>query len=754
MRYCLHMTASQQQQEEAAIPFQRVKTNAPIKIRVFTLAAIVFAATLLFTFAVGIVALRFTSRVDAERSVGQRLEETGAAVEDAETSEHSYFLTANDRYLQEYRRAVTQLEVEKQILRAQAAAGELATSAVENLIRHVDGKQAEMSEVLQLQAKNGLSSAVAALQNGRGIQLTDAIRSDIEKQKSAVATALSKTMLRARMADSARVLAFVFTIVANLAFLAWADVRVSRTARAREAAILEATRQKEMLGTTLASIGDGVIVTDAAENVTFLNAEASRLTGWNPKDAAGQPISKIFRIVDSTTRQPKDSPVKKALRFGAPTGQINHTLLLSKSGAEYPIDESAAPIRQPGGTPFGVVVVFRDWTNQRRAEETRSRLAAIVESSEDAIISKGLDGIVRTWNIGAEKLFGYKPEEMIGKPITLLLPPERLGEEDFILGKIRRGLRVERIETVRVAKDGARIPVSLSVSPLRDERGHIIGASKIVHDATEIAAARETLARGREELEHCVQERTLKLQEMVNELQHISYSITHDMRAPLRAMSAFAEMLMDQASESRPTPEEAQDYCRRIVRAARRLDQLILDALSYTKVVLHEVPQSPVDLDKVVRDLIDVYPHLHPSRADIQVEGALPMVMGNESYLTQCFSNLLGNAAKFVKPGIRPVIRVHAENKGDVTRIWVEDNGIGIPAAAQKRLFGMYEKLDDRYEGTGIGLAIVRKVVERMGGTVGAISEQGRGSHFWVELHLVPEHHDHDDEHDLLAASH
>ncbi len=731
-----------------------MKTNPAYKIRVFTLAAIVFAATLLFTFVVGLVALHFSSRVETERAVEQHLEETVASVDDAETSMHSYFLTANGRYLQAYRQALTQIEMEKDILRGHAAAGELAPNGVENLIRDVEAKQSEMREVLLLHAKSGLSSALASLQTGRGIQLTDAIHGDIEKQKSAVTAVLAKTMRRAQLADSARVLAFVFTIVTNLAFLAWADVRVTRTARAREAAILEMKRQKELLGTTLASIGDGVIVTDTEENVTFLNAEAARLTGWNPKEAAGQPVSKVFRIVDATTRQTKDSPVKRALRFGAPTGQINHTLLLSKTGAEYPIDESAAPIRQQGGAPFGVVVVFRDWTNQNKAEETRSRLAAIVESSEDAIISKGLDGIVRTWNIGAEKLFGYKPEEMIGKPITLLLPPERLGEEDFILGKIRRGLRVERIETVRVAKDGARIPVSLSVSPLRDEHGHIIGASKIVHDATEIVAARENLARGREELELRVQERTTKLQEMVNELQHISYSITHDMRAPLRAMSAFAEMLMDQTSESRPTPLEAEDYCRRIVRAARRLDQLIVDALSYTKVVLQEVPQSPVDLDKIVRDLIDVYPHLHPSRADIQVEGTLPMVTGNESYLTQCFSNLLGNAVKFVTPGIRPVIRVRAENRGDVTRIWVEDNGIGIPAAAQKRLFGMYEKLDDRYEGTGIGLAIVRKVVERMGGTVGAISEQGHGSRFWVELHLVPDLHDGDDEHDLLAASH
>jgi signal transduction histidine kinase len=144
-----------------------------------------------------------------------------------------------------------------------------------------------------------------------------------------------------------------------------------------------------------------------------------------------------------------------------------------------------------------------------------------------------------------------------------------------------------------------------------------------------------------------------------------------------------------------------------------------------------------VDLSKLIRDLVETYPNLHPDRADIFIGEDLPVVLGNDALLTQCFSNLLGNAVKFVAPGVKPEVRVHAEKHDDTAKIWVTDKGIGIPKNAQAKLFGMFQKLDDQYEGTGIGLAIVRKVVERMGGKVGVESEPGVGSSFWVELPLA-----------------
>lgn len=256
------------------------------------------------------------------------------------------------------------------------------------------------------------------------------------------------------------------------------------------------------------------------------------------------------------------------------------------------------------------------------------------------------------------------------------------------------------------------------------------------HAEEALRDAHAQLADHAEQLEKLVQQRTAKLQETVSELQHISYAMAHDMRAPLRAMSAFATLLSEEAAGG-ATPVHTEEYARRITVAASRLDRLIQDALNYTKVVQQEMPIGPVDLSKLVRDLIETYPNLHPDKANISVEGPLPLVPGNDSLLTQCFSNLLGNAVKFVPPGIKPEVRIWCENKPGAVRVWVKDNGIGIPKHAQQRLFNMFQKLHDRYEGTGIGLAIVRKVVDRMGGNLGVESEPGHGSSFWVELPIA-----------------
>jgi len=235
-------------------------------------------------------------------------------------------------------------------------------------------------------------------------------------------------------------------------------------------------------------------------------------------------------------------------------------------------------------------------------------------------------------------------------------------------------------------------------------------------------------------LESLVAERTAKLQEMISELQHVSYAIVHDMRAPLRAMNAFAQAVFEDISSNQGFSPELLDYCRRIIIASARLDKLIQDSLSYTKAVLQEVPLQHVDLSRLVPGLIETYPNLQSDKADITIQDPLPVVMGEESLLTQCFSNLLGNAVKFVHPGARPKIRIRTEIFDGTARITVEDNGIGISTQGQSRLFRMFQRLTAEYEGTGIGLAIVRKVVERMGGKVGVNSAPGSGSSFWVEL--------------------
>jgi PAS domain S-box-containing protein len=251
--------------------------------------------------------------------------------------------------------------------------------------------------------------------------------------------------------------------------------------------------ERQRLSVTLASIGDAVMTTDKDTRVTFLNPVAEALTGWTTAEAIGQPAAVVFKIINEATRLPAENPAILALEQGRVVELANHTLLVARDGTERPIEDSAAPLRDPTGANLGAVLVFRDVTEKKRAEAAQAQLAAIVRSSDDAIVSKTLDGVIRSWNTGAERLFGYTPEEAVGRHITLIIPPDRLDEETVILGRLRRGERIEHFETVRVAKDGRLIDISLTISPVRDKAGKIIGASKIARDITAAKRAEATL---------------------------------------------------------------------------------------------------------------------------------------------------------------------------------------------------------------------------------------------------------------------
>ena len=251
------------------------------------------------------------------------------------------------------------------------------------------------------------------------------------------------------------------------------------------------TQQREVFRVTLRSIGDAVLTTNTEGRITYINEVAESLTGWSHKDALGQPLERVFQILNEVTRQPVENPATRALREGVVVGLANHTVLIKKDGNECPIDDSAAPIRDEHGYVSGCVLIFRDVSAQRLIERDKANqlltarlLASIVETSNDAIISKSLDGIIQSWNAGAERVFGFTAEEAVGRHISLVIPPERLAEEDQIIAKLRAGQRVEHFETERVRSDGQRIMVSLTISPIKDAAGNVTGASKIVRDVT------------------------------------------------------------------------------------------------------------------------------------------------------------------------------------------------------------------------------------------------------------------------------
>ena len=271
-----------------------------------------------------------------------------------------------------------------------------------------------------------------------------------------------------------------------------------RSVRAESAA----RRDRESLQTTLRSIGDAVIATDARGLVRFMNPVAERLTGWPLDEARGHQLGDIFRIVNEVTRATVESPVEKVLREGKVVGLANHTVLIARDGGELPIEDSGAPIRDERGGTTGVVLVFHDVTEQRKVERAHTLQAAIVESSSEAVIGKALDGTVTSWNAAAERMYGHTAEEAVGRHISFIVPEELRADLADILARLGRGERVGRDETVRVRKDGSRIDVSLIVSPIRDPAGRLVGASTIARDITAQKRAEEERARLARLVEH------------------------------------------------------------------------------------------------------------------------------------------------------------------------------------------------------------------------------------------------------------
>jgi two-component system sensor histidine kinase VicK len=308
--------------------------------------------------------------------------------------------------------------------------------------------------------------------------------------------------------------------------------------RARLAAIVDSS-DDAIVSKTL----DGVI--------TSWNRAAERLFGYSAAEAIGK---KIFLIIPDD-RRAEEEDVLARLRRGE---KIDHfeTVRQAKDGRAIPISLTLFPIRDAAGTIIGAYKVAHDITERQQSDQASARLAAIVDSSDDAIVSKTLDGVITSWNRAAERLFGYSAAEAIGQPIFLIIPDDRKAEEADVLARLRQGEKIDHFETVRQAKDGRRIPISLTVSPIRDARGTIVGASKVARDVTERVAAREALRRAQEKLEERVRQRTAELSSVNATLR---VEIERRLRVEQQRGQLFTRLVLAQEDERRRIARELHD---------------------------------------------------------------------------------------------------------------------------------------------------------------------------------------------------
>ncbi len=487
------------------------------------------------------------------------------------------------------------------------------------------------------------------------------------------------------------------------------------------------------LAAILDSSDDAIVSKTLDGIITSWNPAAERMFGWAAAEAVGRPIILII----PEARRAEEDTVLARVRGGE---RVEHfeTVRVTKDGRLVNVSLTVSPVRDYTGRIVGASKIARDISERRRFDETRARLAAIVESSEDVIVSKTLDGIITSWNPAAERMFGWTAAEAVGRPITLIIPEAQRAEEEAVLARVRRGERVEHFDTVRMTKDGRLVDVSVTVSPVRDVSGRIVGASKIARDISDrrrIDAERaQFLARERAAREEAERANRAKDEFLA--------TVSHELRTPLNGVFGWARMLqsadMDEQTRQRALAA--------IVRGAAAQVRLIEDLLDVSRMVTGNLRLDLrlVDLRDVIEAALEtIRPAAEAKDVEIEadLDGTSATVLGAADRLQQVLWNLLMNAVKFTPRNGRAHVRLR---RGETAaEIIVSDSGEGIAADVLPYVFDRFRQEDSSatraHAGLGLGLALVRHMVELHGGSVEAQSPgKGQGATFTVRLPLAP----------------
>jgi PAS domain S-box-containing protein len=478
----------------------------------------------------------------------------------------------------------------------------------------------------------------------------------------------------------------------------------------------EAEKAQRHLAAIIESSEDAIASKDLDGIITSWNKSAERLFGWTAEEIIGQPVTLII-----PPELHHDEPIiLEKIRAGE---RIEHfqTVRVHKSGRLVHVSLTISPIKDAKGNIVGAAKIVRDITRQKKLEEAALRLAAIVESSDDAIASKDLNGIITSWNRSAEKLFGYTAEEIIGKPVLVIIPPELHHDEDMILSKIRRGERIEHFETIRLHKSGERIEVSLTISPIKDDDGNVIGAAKIVRNITETNKI----------------ERALRTTEKLAAAGRMAATVAHEINNPLEAVTNLVYLAKRDLSNN----DRVAGYLEMASRELDRVAHITRQTLGF-----YRDTSSPVrfNVAETIEDLLLLYEKRFESRRikvlkqyDKEIE-----ITALAGEIRQAFSNLITNAIDAMPNGGTLVVKVAKSCDWSGShlhgvRVTVLDTGSGIEARHRKSVFQPFftTKTD---VGTGLGLWITRGIVEKHQGTIRMKSRTGEDWHGTVFSIFLP----------------
>jgi PAS domain S-box-containing protein len=793
-------------------------------------------------------------QVDETRELQEQTDRVVSSVTDAEAGERGYLLTGDRKYLEPYEKAIAALPDELRTLARTAATlnrdvGQVAY--IQSLIRE---KTAELKHTIEVRDEEGPDAAIALMATGEGKQTMEEVRLAAKLLLEGEVVRLFDLEKKSKDRSNTSWIVVLAGCTGILVLLFRLGPAVDSVVHEREEFAGKIEESRQLLETTLASIGDAVIMTDSIGAIRFMNPVAERLTGWPAKNAIQLPLNDIFQIVDELTRKAVENPFRAVQRKHVGEGLAEHSVLVSKDGTEIAIEDSSAPIRDAAGKVLGVVLVFRDVTTRRIAERELERWKQIFSGAGFGMfVADSRSGAIVDMNPTFAAMHGYSVSELLGTPLHALVP--RSAREDFgsaLQAATEKGRHMFELQHLR--RDGTEFPSLVDVTKFLDGRAEFLAGycsditeRKRVEDALKESEERfRTLASalpgliwstdaeanidyvnqvwisyagwksGDDALKYlpmepwkdllhpedrdeyflrwndslrtgntfevqarlrrasdwsyrwflcravAVRDRTgqiirwlggctdvqqqmegatqLKmanqaLEQSNADLEQFAYAASHDLQEPLRMVSIYSQLLKEEYATA--LDGHALSYIDFAVNGATRMSNLLTGLLTYSRVA-NAAPQISLGTDAcaaVNAALLNLKTVVDNTRASIEV-GTLPAVQIPEVHLVQLFQNLIGNALKYRADGERPLIRIDAKpDAGGAWRFSVADNGIGIETEYLQQIFGIFKRLHgSNFEGTGIGLALCQKIVERAGGLIWADSEPGKGSTFFFTL--------------------